>query len=407
MHHSAPQHRERFSVVSGMGSPKPRIERKFGIITAGVIALIVYGSLYPFDFYSNPQAGGSLHALLATHHSTDRGNFLANVVLYLPLGFFAAQALWRMSSVSRILLVTFVGVALSVGVELAQFFDRSRDAGISDVYANGAGAAFGAIAAVFLRREPRLPLAEKIERRPFIVLLVVCWLAYRLFPYWPSLDPQKYWDALRPLVSAPTLPVLDLYRNGIAWLAVAVLLEAVFGIARSRVAMPVLVSAVLVARILIVQTVLSPAEVLGGALAAFLWIVLFSRLRTRAFVIAALLIGLVAVDALDPFRFSTDARPFGLIPFRSFMTSSRENGVRVFFQKAFTYGSLVWLMARAGCPWKIAAVIGTALVLCLRIAQIYLPGRSAEITDVIMLLMLVAMMRLLNEAPGRPAVEGE
>jgi len=73
-----------------------------------------------------------------------------------------------------------------------------------------------------------------------------------------------------------------------------------------------------------------------------------------------------------------------------------------FFEKAFTYGTLTWLLVRAGCSLRTATVLGGLLVLCLRMEQVYLPGRSAEITDVLILVILAAMMKLMPYDPSGP-----
>lgn len=84
------------------------------------------------------------------------------------------------------------------------------------------------------------------------------------------------------------------------------LLEAVFGVARSRLAVVLLVAAVLIARILIAEIILSPAE----------WSALLSRLRVRAAVVACF-VSIVIIRALEPFTFTSVPRPFGWIPFLS------------------------------------------------------------------------------------------
>jgi VanZ family protein len=67
-------------------------------------------------------------------------------------------------------------------------------------------------------------------------------------------------------------------------------------------------------------------------------------------------------------------------------------------EKVFTYGSVVWLLTRTGFSWARATLSGAALVFAIRLAQVYLPGRSAEITDVIMLLIVAGIMRLMLES---------
>src|SRR5690349_13599716 len=60
------------------------------IVTAGLAVIIAYGSLYPFEFSLPTTGSGPVQALLRTWANTPgRGDFLANVLLYMPLGFFA------------------------------------------------------------------------------------------------------------------------------------------------------------------------------------------------------------------------------------------------------------------------------------------------------------------------------
>jgi VanZ family protein len=74
--------------------------------------------------------------------------FLANVGIFIPIGFFAAIA------VSRRLwwIVIFAGPLLSVGIEQAQaFFLPERFATLSDILANSIGSIVGAVIGLFLR----------------------------------------------------------------------------------------------------------------------------------------------------------------------------------------------------------------------------------------------------------------
>jgi VanZ family protein len=96
------------------------------------------------------------------------------------------------------------------------------------------------------------------------------------------------------------------------------------------------------------------------------------------------------------------------------MRGSLELNVRSFFEKVFTYGAFIWLMTRAGVTLMAATLFGGVLVFGVRLAQVYLPGRSAEITDVIILVAAAAVMRLMGEDPqylheedSRPTQSGQ
>jgi len=181
------------------------------------------------------------------------------------------------------------------------------------------------------------------------------------------------------------------------WLAAAALLEALLGVKRSRPALLVGVWFVMVARIVITDTTLDPSEVAGAALATITWIAVLSRLRRRVAMVCAIFVTFVTVDALRPFHFSTPPREFGWVPFNSFMEGPRESGSRTFLEKTFIYGALVWLLNRAGMSPVIGAASAFVLVLGLRLVQIYLPGRSAEITDAVMVLILAGIIGFLGD----------
>ena len=379
-----------------------RIDPRFASIAIAIVGVITYGSLYPFHFHANPDPGGPLRALIHTWHGPfGRGDFLANVLLYLPLGLFSIQSLRRLPLVARVTTAMLFGVALSVCMELLQFYDESRASALADVYANTIGVAIGLPIGVILFLNASLWHAYIPERRPFVILLLACWLGYRLFPDVPVIDLHKYWIAVKPLIFSRDFPLAEFYRHTATWLAVALLIEALFGARRSRFLIAPLVLLVLFARILIVDAALSSAEVAGAALAAMVWITFLSQWKMRAPVIAALFAGAAAIEALEPFQFNHVARPFGWIPFNGFLHGAPYVNVRSFLDKVFTYGALVWLIARAGSPWMMAASGGAGMVLCLRLAQVFLPGRSAEITDPIMVLLAAGVMKLMGEDPTR------
>jgi hypothetical protein len=270
---------------------------------------------------------------------------------------------------------------------------------MADVYANTAGALAGALGALWLKRDlvPGAHVAvlrQEIVWRPFAILLIACWLGNRLFPYFPADDFRAHLSSLRTLAGAPG--PLDLYEQSVYWLAAAVILESIWGAGKSRITLAVMIAVVAMARLFLIGGTISSAEIAGAVVAIFAWAAM-SRLRRRAAIVAMLFVALVILQALDPFHFLAAPRQFGWIPFASFIDGPRENGVRFFFEKAFTYGTLVWLPVRAGVSFPIATIAGAALVFCLRLAQVFLPGRTAEITDAVMVLMMAGLMYLLRE----------
>jgi hypothetical protein len=79
------------------------------------------------------------------------------------------------------------------------------------------------------------------------------------------------------------------------------------------------------------------------------------------------------------------------------MRGSITVNIQSLLEKAFTYGAMIWLMTRSGCTLMVATCLGSTLVLGLRLSQVFLPGRSAEITDVVILLSLAVVMKVIGD----------
>jgi glycopeptide antibiotics resistance protein len=339
------------------------LEPHYALIAGGIAVAILYGSFYPFGFYAHHDPRGPLGVLLESEfRNTSRDDAVANILLYIPFGFFAAYALGKRA----LLGAACAGFALSLFVELVQFYDHGRYQELSDLCCNTLGTVVGAAAAIAARRR---------VSDVFAALLLLCWFASRFYPAAPQ---------------ASAIPALDLARYFVAWLAVGSILATFFA---ARFTLPLMLAITLLVRTL--TAYVEPAEITGGSVAALLWTGVLWRVRSRDKIIAILFVALIVLLALAPFHFSAVPREFGWVPFVGFLGAPELAAIRVFFEKGFLYGGLIWLLVRAGFSIGAAAALGALLVFSLRLFQVYLPDRSAEITDAVLLLMLAATMKLI------------
>src|SRR5712672_3093848 len=214
----------------GRGCSMPaRFSRRYAIVTLGIALVIAYGSLYPFNF-SVPVAGpGPAHALLATWaNRPGRGDFLSNILLYTPLGFFGALTFTeRVRPVTRLLITILLGATLSISMELAQYYDVGRDTQAVDVYANVLGTTIGTLAGAIIARPRHWDLISAIAVHRIPALLVLAWAAYRLYPFVPTIDLHKYWNTIKPLIVSPSLSGYNLFRHTAIWLAIFTILSKI------------------------------------------------------------------------------------------------------------------------------------------------------------------------------------
>lgn len=360
---------------------------------------VIYGSLYPFDFVVSPNGEGPLRTLLKTVAiMPGRGDLLANVVLYLPIGYFFARALpSEMRAPWRFSLAVIAGGLLSSGIEISQYYDPGRVPSAGDVYTNVSGTALGAAGGLVFAGEFRWFLLRDIQARPFPALLIASWLGYRLFPYVPTINLHKYWDALKPLVFRPEFTAYGSFRYTIMWLTIGALFETIAGEKRSRWLMPLFGLAVFLAKILIIDQQMSADEVVGIVASSAIWFVIVRQPdRRRALIIVLLLTVFILLWRLEPFEFGNTARPFDWVPFYSLLHGSLEVNTESYLEKVFYYGSLIWFMAEAGLPLWLTGAPVAAFLFATSYAEIYLPMRSAEITDAIMALIIAFLVSFMD-----------
>ncbi|HTV89468.1 MAG TPA: VanZ family protein [Stellaceae bacterium] len=363
--------------------------RRFLLATLIIVAVILHGSLYPYHFKVPPEGIGAVATLLASWKDLGKsyGDIVANILLYMPFGFLIALTI-RRGRIGRVLVATVVGMALCTGIELAQYYDVGRVDNMSDVYFNTLGSALGATAAVVIGRLARHLPAADVAGKPVPVLLLVAMLGYHLFPYVPTIDLHKYWVALRPLIIAPRLPPYDVLRYAALWLTANCLIGSIVGYARSRVVAPLFMAAVFAAKVAITNLIVTPAEAIGAPLALLLWLAVGRHRRFAMVLTAAVLCASIVIGRLQPLHFLPTARAFAWLPFRGFLHGSIRIGTMALMEKFFLYGSLIWLAAETLMPLWLATLLVALLLFATSLAETYLPGRSAEITDAVMALII-------------------
>ncbi len=361
-----------------------------------IIGMIAYGSLYPFAFHRVEGGIGPLHTLLAGWSKTPgRGDFVSNILLYMPLGFIGTITVGRRVGLSQLALMLAIGFSLSLTVEILQYYDGGRDTEATDLYANTLGTAIGAAVGWFFGQDFRLPLLREISANRVPALLLTAWLGYRLYPYVPTIDLHKYWNALKPVFLQPRLPPDALFRHVAVWLAICVMIEKIAGDRRAGGLIGRFAAFLIFASVLIISTRVTLAQIAGIAVAFAIWRLLPS-FAARVLVAAVLIGAYVVVFRLDPFAFSATPGPYSWMPFLSFMRGSIDVDVQSFFEKFFLYGGLIWLLAEAGLATRKATLLVAAIVLAASFIQVYIPGRSAEITDAILALATGEFIRALK-----------
>lgn len=171
---------------------------------------IFYASLQPFAPWIAPPPDTPFFLLGARPPRFTRFDLLANILAYVPFGFFVALMPRQRSPRGRLGVAILAGVGLSLPLETLQMFTPLRDASVVDFAANVTGAGLGGVAAIAFARAPRAKYAVSSYRsRLFLagtagdlgLALVAVWLAVQVNPGIP-LFASMFDTAPRPGVSA-------------------------------------------------------------------------------------------------------------------------------------------------------------------------------------------------------------
>lgn len=179
--------------LASAADPLPR--RSFLLAGSWFLLFIVYGSLVPLDFHPRPLDaawGEFLKTPYVDLGLESRADWVANILLYIPLGFCFTAALGGAGSRFRSLMagiaVFVMGAAVAVGIEFTQMFFPPRTVSLNDLVAELLGTAAG-IAICWIWGVKLAQLAASISFggpraiRAAVTVYVLGYLGLSLFPY--------------------------------------------------------------------------------------------------------------------------------------------------------------------------------------------------------------------------------
>ncbi|HYL76190.1 MAG TPA: VanZ family protein [Bryobacteraceae bacterium] len=368
-----------------------------------VVALILYGSLYPWQFHATHLAANPLWILLHSWQIVfDRFLFrdtVVNVALYIPFGAFCFLSMRESRSLfSRSLATVLAAALLSSSIEMAQLFDLTRVCSLFDVFCNTVGAAIGILLATMFPAAITGAVQEAEAAGAFrlsgVIALLYLWAGYELFPFFPALSRTSLGAKLAVFFSSATWPLRDFFESFAGWLAVSALLQCLAGAKRFRTVLSLALLSIPL-KLFIVQRTITASEVVGALLAVGCWLAVGKFARPRLIAGLLALAALVAAGLL-PFHWSARPQPFTWVPFLPMLLAPWESSFLILLQKSFLYGSAVWLLNESGRGWMLSSLLVAVPLAIVESIQVYLPGRTPELTDPLLALILGFSLMLLE-----------
>ncbi|MDO9598632.1 MAG: VanZ family protein [Azoarcus sp.] len=361
-------------------------------------ALIVFGSLYPFDFAWPQDLRSALYTFLGGAKLwSSRGDVAGNLLLFVPWGMLQPDL--RLETSRRWHWQTFVtGLVLATALQLLQIGLPSRDAAVSDIFWNGIGILVGQLAAKPLLNSIFRARPNSSAQSRFGLIILGLWLLAETIPILPSLDLSALKTNIKAVLNPSTMSaaVLTLAFGGMLTSACA--LHAAFGRRRAIMLLSLLLLLLPAAKLLLLNTTLHWLALLGWALGWATATVLLhhqpSRLAGLAF--GTLILGLT-VSGLEPFTLTNTPNTFNWLPFVGFLEGGMLGNIRELFHNLWLFSAILWLGVYIGGRLNGIGFFLIVWVTLLEIAQIWLEGRSADISPgITAIVTLLAMNSLLH-----------
>ncbi|MBI3895535.1 MAG: VanZ family protein [Acidobacteria bacterium] len=380
----------------------PRVVTHLLVLFLITFTLILYGSLYPWHFHTQVLESSPIWILMYSWPKRLDGltvkDIVINLALYVPLGFTGyltfrnQRRRWF-----TFLIPLLVALLLSSCVEIIQLFDEVRDSSALDLLCNLLGTSVGLSIGYWLRtyiESPGVPVA--VLRYPDVILLLISWFLWQIFPLFPIWHISALVDKLQVLIGFQ-LSIADLLTYFAAWLLLACLLERV--LPQQIISLLLFLLLLLMpGKLLLAERSMVWPELIGAPLALLVWSAGLARLRTRI----AWMVGITAVTLivreLWPFRWQIDAVQFVWLPFIDTLAVDTVGAVVILLEKVFLYAAAVWVLWQIRIPPLIATGLCASALAVLEVLQTHLLDRVPEITDPVLAILAGIVLYVFHNA---------
>ncbi|MEQ8230822.1 MAG: VanZ family protein, partial [Gammaproteobacteria bacterium] len=364
------------------------------------VALIIYGSLYPFDF--SPVGCDDWDFLFKSEsRPSSLVDILGNIALFLPFGFFATLASGNQRTLATRSIAAIVFAALlATLLQVLQVWLPSRVPSVRDIASNLVGATTGTALATLVtmvgNAETMVPW-RRAFRTPLAATLFGLYLAAQFAPFVPTLAIGQLHDALANLLIAPRWNILDTAWYGAQLLGAGMLLAALVPMRWVLPGLSILALFVFVGHIILIGRSADISLVAGLVGACLLWSeIAHYSVRQRRGIVATVLFLAYSASALTPLRFDTVIKDFNLVPFADLLDGRLLVNLQAFLPRLYVFSILLWLAAPAV---RAAALVLASWVLLLELAQTTIIGRTPSLTDPLTVVLAgILLARLMHGA---------
>jgi peptidoglycan/LPS O-acetylase OafA/YrhL len=367
-----------------------------------ITLLIVYGSLYPFNFTKTAVTAESIEALFDFDITkTALTDLIANIVLFVPFGVFVRAAFPKNDSAGQLVLFAIITFLFAYSIQALQLFTEDRLPWGGDALWNMIGYAIG----IALYASLRLDLVKTFksihihQQISFFIALII--ITLELAPFAPSIDVDVLKANIKLLLNSPSIDWYWTFENTVFWLVAFYLLRIAFPVWARINKFSLLVIVILMSKFLIISSNINLSSLAGGILALVVWQVFSQKIHAQH--LAILLLITILGNGLYPFELREQLGTFKWLPFSASMEGNLLINIFAIIKKMVFYGGVVWLFYLAKRSLLLGGTICAAMVLLSEFLQLFFTNSVPDSTDffiVIIVAFIIHQYLTLNSSAG-------
>lgn len=370
-----------------------------------VIVFIAYGSLYPFNFdLSRPLPADIGAWLLNWQQRTIRSDVIANILLFIPFGFFGALTIQQQQKrypLLSILVMLGLGVVFALCLQFVQFYLPSRVSHAADALLNAIGILVGIALAAYSnsqRIQRMIPARLRFGLSPAFLVLFL-WLGWQFFPYIPVFESKQFGQSLDTIVKS-TWSLLVWLQHVLFWLIFYHLVQRVLG-KDYRLSFLILVSVfVIIIKLAMYRSQLGWSEISAIPLAIVLHRGIGTRWMVRLIGIAS--VALLLWQNLFPLKFQGELNAFQWLPFNDFLKGSTWYNLSELIEESFLLAAIGYFSAKWWHNYGWASGMLLLLAMVITTLQLFIVAKNPDITLSVMAVVigiLLVRLRAIQKAP--------
>lgn len=370
-------------------------------LLAIVIIIIIYGSLYPFNFvWVDFSSIAWLDWGLNIQQRTTNGDILSNFLTFLPLGYLAyASFESRDISLTKVVAILVVAFVFAYLLQIAQFYLPSRVPTVGDALVNWLGTLSGILLAIsvqsWLKRNPQVAL-QWPQQVSVPLLMVGCWLLYQFFPFALEFTGQSLQHSVAPLWQSIRFTMHDYVFLSVMWYCFLL-----FATSNQWFQINLKNASILIAIIFGLKIIIAHNQIdLSNFVAALTAIILFVQIKSPNWnkpLMTMIVVG-ISVNELFPLIVKLNTHTVNWIPFSFNLSGSMWVNTQVFLEKIFAYGCLIFCAKQVLLRFSSAIFFSMGIVALIEISQIWISFGVGDITDILMIAIIGYTFRQFSQA---------